>query len=402
MNRTFLISILFVFLPFHSIFIANLFPEFKLWKELIVLLIIIWSLFAFKIEKRYLFLVAILMIACMYSSLTASRALNFDGLYLFRAYLLPLILFLCLISSSFSEKRIEKLYKLYIFIACISVFYGLYQVHILGEAFLLDLGLKSGKWSDSQLTFAFYVSNFDLQRMNAGFTGPIACSLYLLSAIILLGQISFSSRYLAGMIHLILAIGLFSTMLRSTLFVYFLILIVSYIEKNNLSKNFVFAIYGSFIFTTIVVFLMINGQIFSLRESFTNLALISNTINLDASTTAHIISYIRGFSLLSESGLFGFGPGIMGPNFVESGGLNIESSLLALCLEQGIIGLILYLILFIYLYFSSAEKSFCRKLIFSIFLVGLLLPLQYYPELNYLVFTLLGFHYKNDSRKNGI
>ena len=135
------------------------------------------------------------------------------------------------------------------------------------------------------------------------------------------------------------------------------------------------------------------------------LPLVNNLLYFknDPSFVGHLNSWIDVYNYIDIS-MTGVGPGFFGK--IEMLDENyyfktkaIESTFLSALVEIGIIGLILYIVIFIQIFLIAQKGSLVRQYIFFYILISFVLPLQYYSELNYLLFIIMGLEINNQLKK---
>jgi len=395
-----IILLLIGFLPFHTLIIDKILSQsisyLNLWKELFIIVLFLLSLIlnkSQKINNNNLYLIYgifSLFILCI----TFMNTFNYESLKFIRYYLFPPLLLITLSSIQFDENLRVKFYSYYIIVAIISVFFGFIQVHFLGDQFLLNLGYPRWIWDQNRLDFAFYISGLDLQRMCSGFIGPIPFGTYLLSALLLEFSIKRKKLNYKIIIITVLLFGIFSAMNRSVIISLFLILIIFY--KNKIFKVENFKLYSIILFILLIIYFYLNIFNYELLNKIFSFPLINNFLYFkdDPSFRGHLNSWKDVIDYIDIS-FTGVGPGFFGK--VEMLEENyyfktkaIESTFLSGLVEIGIIGLTLYVILLIKIFLTSYKKSLTRQYIFFYFLISIILPLQYYSELNYLLFLIMG------------
>lgn len=399
----FLLRLMVILLPFHSVFIDGYFGTYifniSYWKELAVIFVI--ALLVLRIRKvRFTrgaghMLLAIgafsfLLVAHIFLSPSAG-AMNGA-----RLYLVPLLLLACLVGLPLKEKEAVALKMVYLWTGVSCAIFAIFQVLVLGDEFLLAAGFDHSIWDDKKLKFSFYIQDGEVQRAVGGFAGPILFSMYMLVSIFLCLQ-AIDQGYKVRLMTIFLVIfglALLMSMVRSAL----LALLIVYIANAHMFK-----------FTRRLALLSVGVSFFVLfilnsdwaRQSGlydTVLSFIEiSTGGEDSSRVGHYVSYLYGLSLFSEYWLYGYGLGTIGPQsglyFPEN--IVIESSYLSILVELGIIGFLAYGAIFYFSYSLTPRRSATRYFLACWLLVGIVLPLQYYLELQLLLMLAVGLDHKS-------
>ena len=302
-----------IILPFHPIFIGTILaseiPYINWWKEIIILfLFLFWIFSKQQSDNKYKLLIILIYLFTFYVSFISLINLNYDSFLLIKYYCLPLFLFIIFLNNPISEELKKTLLNTYVLVAVISVFFGIYQIYVLGTDYLLDIGYKSSAFSTHQISEAFFISGSIFQRMNSGFAGPIPFAIYIVSALLVELSLKRKSNFFKYLIISILIYGLYSSYLRSgmasLLIILFLFHLKDKIIANQKKSTLISVLLLIIIFTPIPKFILGN---------FSQNQLVFNIINLqlDASAIAHFNSYIEGFKIMASTSFFGFGPGFL-------------------------------------------------------------------------------------------
>ncbi len=390
----YLILALIVFLPFHSVFISGFLAiyvvEVSFWKELVVAAMISTLLVTGRIRLSYqnitLALASLLMIIyCSILFFVEPSVGAFAGL---KNYILPWLGFLCILGSRLTSSDCNDLLRLFEKVAVFSVVYALFQAYILGDSFLLAAGFEPNIWNSAKLKFSFYINEGQIQRANGGFAGPIVFAVYLYIAILLYYERVVMAKGKLGVVGIIILIGFLATMVRSAFLALAIVYVVFYwkdFRKIINWKNLLYAIFA-------IVFLVILAYKWNgLYETIAQFWSMSVGGAHDPSKVGHFLSYTNGMKAVGDYPLLGRGLGTYGPLaplYFENGEV-VESTLLSLFLELGLIGSVLTLLPLLFLYLNENFGA-GRKIMAGVFVIGLFLPIQYYVEINLLMMVVLG------------
>jgi O-antigen ligase len=365
-----LLMVLIILTPFHYFIFSILLKEYdflKYWKE-VVISITCLLIFTRKISeslRNKQFGLTVLDISILYFLIPIVFSFLFlttdksAGLYMFRVYIQPLLVYYIVRNINMTEYQFNKFTKIIFNVAIILSAYGLFQAIVLGDQFLISLGytLKyEGRLLDSYYIFGF--GNF--QRVVSTFFNSNVCALYLSFSLIIVfmnNHIFTKRKLILGLTIILLAI-LF-TFSRSTwiplLFVLFYIL--KYFKNTFPSLRKIIILFP----LLWISFLFIASTLFDLMIFERLYAFIYNSITLkDTSAAGRSDIWAQAVSIIKDN-IFGIGMGHTGAKAMALGNdfIPSESSYLTILLDFGIQGLIPFLLIFIstiYISFKNINR----------------------------------------------
>lgn len=348
-----LLEVLILLMPYHYILFAVLFKNisiFKLWRDIIMILIIILGLVKSK-RIRYdssLIIDFLFVLWNIFYIVTAPD--KFKAINIARVYLIPILLFHGIKNLYLSKHEIQKIGIKVMYNTIIICAYGLMQAYILGPSFLIRLGY--GK--NGSLQAAYYLSNYsghilgsNIQRVVSTFSSANICAFYLCSIFILFLFVKDYinvSRQVYNVFMCILIITIILTFSRSSWLAIGISLIVS--GRKQLMNFIVRRM--NIILTLFFIALIALFASNSLRNALIHI-LMSSFSGTDTSIVSHY-STIENAIKLIRNNPSGLGLGENGPRALNYGNSNlVESSFLLMAFEYGVIGAAFFLYDYIFL-----------------------------------------------------
>lgn len=399
----FLIYTLIIVLPWHSLiiygYIQKYIPLIIYWKEIVIFILLFFSvIFHYKSYYTYQleYLAFITLILLAFSILFALEPTVVSA-YGLRYNVIALLALVIGILIPVNENVLQNCVKIIGFIAIISLLFGLIQAYYLGSDVLINAGYPSSQNTYRDLKYSFYIGGSNIQRVNSGFSGPLAFSFFMFFIFVIYSSNTIRSIYFPKIVKLVSIIGMIVGFSRS--------LIIAAIIFFVLNKNY------SAIKKFIILFIIISTLLFSMFVGWTlkipyfvmAYEHLLNSITLtDRSIIGHFDSLKEGYDLIVKHGLYGMGLGTIGPN-TEKYIDNIlipESTYISMWLENGLIVFLISMLFYIFLIMKNLN-NFISKYLLSLTFVMAFLPLQYYSEVTIIICLVIGLyiqHYENRGR----
>ena len=401
---TFILLVLFV--PFNTLvfhnFLNQFVPAISYWDEILITFTgILWLSNSSKFKASNTEVVFSALLIGLYVLGSAFYYPDGDWLNYIKVHLLPLLVLFLAFSLKTTTNLKKQILNLYCYVACFSVFFA-YFVAQIPESVLLSLGFKSGFWSTSTLSDTFFITGSETRRFSGGFAGPVPFSIYMLSALLVHQHYGNKKTIYNLLIYVILFVGLYSSLTRSTLFIFLCITLIFYWQnlfksRRILGYSLISALFGA------GVFFWVGASNYSSFNFFTNeFQFLDNIINFqdERSSLGRLRGYPIAFNIFLESPIFGHGVSYHNAGVLMEN-LKIENEYLASLIDLGIIGVGLYALFFTLIYMKSDKNSYERKILIALALVGLFFPVKFYYNLFILIFLTLGLSIgiSNDERK---
>lgn len=375
--------VLLVVLPINYM-VFNIFlkpiPFIKYFKDIIMLCLLALTLtkkIKVKQVNSAVFLATVgIIITVFFRIVTSDNML--DSLYATRLFIVPLLFYFCYSLNSVSEAQTIKILKVLFFLSVFLAVWGIFQAFVLGDTFLIDLNYKG---DTGRLSSGFYISGYrGIQRVTSTFAAPNLYSLY--SNLMFFIFIAFKDEL--NLSKKIYAVGIILILLSSILTfsrsgwlglaigsMYYCLRLHRITVKQG--RYFVFG--GLFLLIIAVYVLSINENIYNAFS-----LLITRTFNnTDTSLIGHMDSFLSTTELMGENPLGYKWLGYSGPRTrLGIVNYNVESSLLLMGLELGVIGAVQYIFLFAGIILGVKNGPFkwgIQSAIFAIIPSLLLLPL---------------------------
>lgn len=386
-----LLELLIIFIPYHYLIFGVLLsdiPIVKLWRDLVIILICLLGVSKKeigKIDKYIFFHMIFIIIGVFYVFVSPYKE---QAMNIFRVYVLPLILFDTVRRMDITAQEFKIIFKKIYINTIILCVYGIIQAYILGDSFLIKIGYfvnESGRLNDS-----YYLSGYgniffgrSIQRIVSTFSSANIFGFYLglvfVISIFLRNYFTVSKKKYVMFVFLV-GITLLLTFSRST----WLALVISLVFSARRQVSiFIKKQYKSVILLTVltIVLVAINHKI---QQALLHI-FISSFSGTDTSMVSHYQTLDEAFKLIYEKP-WGLGLGINGPRALNYGSANlVESSILLIIFEFGILGAVIYFfdLLLLFFDFLICSKNFYSKLGMSILLFVIIdyLNIPYVQEL---------------------
>jgi hypothetical protein len=307
--------------------------------------------------------------------------------YGFRYNVVSLVAFGIGLIYPVNDNLIRNVIKIIAISAIASLLYGALQAHWLGPDILLSAGYPPDENGIRPLISSFYIGGEQIQRVNAGFSGPLAFSFYMYFVFTVFFSINYKSVlfvFVRGVSVLGLVLAFSRSFLVAAAFFY---LIQQKLTGVRLIIFFVLMVFALLVF-------IILGENFD--TPYINMAYdhFKNTLTLkDRSMIGHWESYLESLMLLRNHWLEGVGLGHVGPHaksYIDEPYVP-ESTYLAIWLEGGVLVLLGLCIMFLLVFYKN-RYNFISKFLVGLLLVMLLLPLQYYTEVTMQIALFMGLY----------
>ena len=401
-----LIKILVLLLPYHYLIFAVLlqnYPVLKLWRDLIMMIIIVLGMCSQKIILDLCSLIdgifIVLTIVLIIVSPVPNQAINIA-----RVYIIPLLMFHTVKKMNYKNSEISELLSLVFGNTIILSFYGIFQAYILGGDFLVSLGYGT---AENGLGAEFFLSNFaggvlvgGVQRVVSTFSSANVCSFYfcIVFIIFLFGEKYIRVRKRTRVCFLVLLAATIVLTFSRSCWLAMLIAVLLYARKPLIEvikkrKGIVIVVV-----IAITVLVGTNKRIQNSLEHIIN----SSLSGTDTSLLSHNDSKNAARKKIEKSP-YGFGLGINGPRALNYGSSNlVESSYYLMMFEYGIVGGIIYFWDYIYvimLAVNNKKKNKVRNylLTMTVFVLIAYINIPYIQEIEctVLYFISVGIVLKN-------
>lgn len=345
-----LLKILITVMPFHYLLFVIILcdiPFLKLWRDFVIIVIYLLNFTTGKkIRVRFDTFTVISCLFFVYTLLYVFYAQYFNqAANIARVYLLPIFLFHAVRNIDFKEWEINEIFKILYYNTIIICFYGLFQAFILKENFLIALGYRTV--DDGRLGAEFYLSNYgnsiigrNIQRVISSFSAANICGYYLCIIFILFlfyrDRIRVSKkRY--GLFMILTGVTIILTFSRSS-WLGIAIALIIYARKQI--KHFMIEQKNTILLGLgVVITIIITSS--SLKKALVHIV-FSSLSGKDTSVISHYFTINRAFEIIKDHP-WGLGLGENGPRALNYGPSNlVESSILLMVFEFGILGTIIY------------------------------------------------------------
>lgn len=417
-----LLLIYMFFLPLHYLFFTILLSSFsflKIWKELLVMLMVGLSLILLLQKKQDKFRfkfsnpISIFCILFLLYSLICLIFTNYKipALNVLRVYLIPVILYLITKSINFTKEDFNKGFNILAIEASLISVYAVFQSVFLGTKFLASLGYPVRE--NGRLATSFYLSGINnFQRASGTFVSSNTFAFFvsifcIVCFYIIINKKRFNKKTfrIAIITFSLTLIGLFMSFSRSCWIATFIVLtliLINAIQKNSLSISLKSIIRISLVFfVTVLIIVAIISFLSGINIFGIVIQYLINTLSFnDTSAVSHVSSYIDSFNIFIKH-IFGTGLGINGPKaavyFNEY--FITESSYFLMLFEFGIIGFVLYFSIYfiaIYKYYRKKVRfDICNYVIIFSLISFLFLPYIQDLEIISYIFIVLGLSVSN-------
>lgn len=324
--------------------IMNDFALVKFIRDILLIILVVLCLWNSKTKLfRGKVLMGLFMILCVPGMLRAdSFSLGFTVL---RRYLFPLVLFAVVTQMDMVGNLKRFLRFIAAFFAVMSV-WGIFQAHVLGDEFLMDLGYPvqySYYYQQDMLYNSYYFGGFGIQRVVMTLSNSNVCGLILGCTLILLviNYQYFADKKYTPFLILAIAAGYVLTFSRSN-FLALIIVVILFAIPYIPNKKY-FLIGGGVIAAAALIIGVIQGQdgivyklLLWVRDSLTF---------TESSAAGRSSRWLTALDAVLKNP-FGIGFGHVGSLASEAGVVegyySCENSYLAIALDNGWLGLILY------------------------------------------------------------
>lgn len=330
-----------------------------LWKELFILIIVLCALINVLKTNQLKFnkpMILMGLFAWYLIVLTLVGDYPSSSIAAWRTYVEPLLLYIAIINiPSVSRNQYFSLLRAITIEFGIISLYGLFQAFVLGQTFLENQIFRS-----STLDNSFYIAgNYGILRVNGTFVSPLDFALY--AALLLMLRVSTRSNFKFNILEIISLIiisgALLGTVTRSAI-ISFMIAMFIYVMKKNGILGVLKVVFFSLLAS--IMLIILDSKFFNSTITKQIMSSITSTLSgTDPSATAHANALSEGLSLLgSDLGHWstGLGLGKNGPRayqFFSDPNL-VESSYYLMIFESGLLGLVIYITIFILFYLKRS------------------------------------------------
>lgn len=384
-----LLVILVILMPCHNLLFEYLIPGSidNLWRDIVIvlclLIVIINNKGNIKFGKYGLSIFLMWIIAIIYTLLSDRPQICMN---LSRTFLIPTLIYPVMINCKV-DKEFYK--RLFVDVACVLSLWGIFQAFVLGDKFLINIGVPSvgGYLKNS----SFYISNFfGQQRVVSTFSSPNICGVYFGIAFLVALSIKKDKKVIYK--ELIIIAGLITTFSRSAI----LGTILSFVfwsfyelKGKNFWKYLIIGIPISIIILFFIDEIFLKGLALNMLTSSIQGALQVT----DPSTNKHIFDLWNPiYNILTHP--FGLGYGHNGPIVLaQYGQANlVESSVYLIMYNFGIVGGLIFLFPCIsqaFLFINRRLLKISGTISLLIFITYLMLPnIESYEVLFFLYFFI--------------
>lgn len=365
------------------------------WKEIVLIIVLIFAFLNVVKQRKitYNMPVILMIFLIWYLFILALTETHLSASFAaLRLYSEPLLFYIAVMNlPNIDGKFFLKLVRTLTIEFGIISFFGIYQAFILGQVFL-----ENSIFHTAQLDNSFYIAGkYGILRVNATFVSPLDFALY--AVLLLIFRISLNDSIKSTVIEkisLAFIIGaLLGSVTRSAILGFIITLFLLVVKRAGL-KGIIKILVGSVI--TLIPLLILDNFLLKgtiaqqISKSF------STTVGgSDPSAIAHANALSEGLKALGNSAIqwiHGIGLGINGPRaiqYVVNPNL-VESSYYLILFETGIIGLILYLLIFLLLCVQQPSNIMYSKSV-PYLTIALLIPLIFLPFIQSLPPIMLFF-----------
>ena len=364
-DRIFLLKLLIVILTINYMVITIIFNDMTILKYLrdIILIAMLGICMAgsgFKVKRRSLFY--LLIAVCGMVALLRADSMSL-GVACFRRYIFPVGVFIAVtkMKSISKEQNYKNFLKfVMVFFAIISV-WGVFQAWVLGDEFLMNLGYPTAylnQYKRVMLKHSFYFGGLGIQRVVSTISNSNICGLILGGSMLFLisgyKAIPFSGKMKITLLAAI-ALGYLLTFSRSNfLALLFVVLFVAF--KYIPYKKQIF-LTGIALVGVALLSLVIQGSdgiIYKLLEW------VKNSLNFtDTSVAGRSGIWTEALQVIKDNPL-GLGFGHVGSIAIDAKAsyyLSCENSYLAMAIDFGIIGALIYVSFMIWIIYYLGRKA---------------------------------------------
>lgn len=357
--QIFLLKLFLLLLPYHYMIFAILLkdiPILKLWRDAVIIVMFLLGMIKkgkIKVNSVFVINIVLIFLNVIYVVIAPNK---FQAINITRVYLLPILLFNCVRELHLNKNELQRIAKLVMYNTIILCLYGMFQAYILGASFLIELGYETN--SKGNLPSSFYLSNYKgsaigrgVQRVVSTFSAANICAFYMSIIFIVF---LYAKKYLKikDITYFLFMILVFATIVltfsRSSWLAIAIALIVS-------GGKQIYKFIKEFKIPVVLAILVILGVVLwfdSLRNALIHV-FVSSASGSDTSMLSHYSTINKAIELIKENP-FGLGLGINGPRALNYGESNtVESAILLMVFEYGIIGAGLYFYNYVYIGLKS-------------------------------------------------
>lgn len=334
-----------------------------LWKELFILIIVLCALINVFKNNQLKFnksMIVMGIFAWYLIILTLVGDYPTAALAAWRTYVEPLLLYVAIINipTVSGTQYFSLLRAITIEFGIISL-YGLFQAFVLGQTFLENQVFRSNILDNS-----FYIAgNYGILRVNGTFVSPLDFALY--ASLLLILRVSTYSNFKFNILEILSLVMIFGALLatvtRSAIISFMIAMFIYVIQKNRILGILKVSLFSLIV---IIILMILDSKFFNSIITRQILSSITSTLSgADPSAMAHKNAVSEGFFLLGSDlahWLTGIGLGKNGPRayqFFSDPNL-VESSYYLMIFESGILGLIIYIVIFIFFYLKKSTTLY--------------------------------------------
>ncbi len=351
-----LLLLLILALPYHFQVISILLSDvgvLKLWKEMVIGVLFLITLYQlitgkkkFKISTFEIMLVVFMAIIFIYVCFSHSM---YHALYISRIYFVPLLLVPIIKYTDIDKKEIAFVLKLVMINGIILCVWGVFQAHILGDSFLIDMGYQTKRVHHGlRLKNEFYMLGGGyMQRVTSTFAAPNTYGMFLtimISVVLFVYKKLGINKIFAYITIAVSLITLVLTFSRTSWVACVAVFVLCFITNTDKTQKMLVVKAGIACVVVAVLYIVIDKLLIhtSVVNAFTTL-LYNTFTGKDSSFLGHWNSWLDSIENMFKHPL-GLGLGKNGPRaklFIDNPNLT-ESSYFLMEYEVGIIGAIVY------------------------------------------------------------
>lgn len=339
-------------------------------------------------KKNIMAILSLLFFGFTYITIGLIQNRLLPSLYFVRLYLEPLIILLW-ISSFLNDSNYADLIKILIKIFFLFALTGIITFFLINFTSALSFLLKNEAFitPDWNITYTTIIRN-GLPVGDPNKTGFIEIGILGLLTLKYVEIKEFISKKTLWILISLTGINLFLSFSKSAIGGFLIFFLIYQLKGFEIKK--ILGLVVAFIFLGFIFYLIIPET-----EATAILTWIENVSNLeDSSSQGHLVSFNKGLDLIKENWFIGTDKGTWGTKsrlFPDNMG-NVESSLLLLIIDLGLLGCLLY----VYFIFSSIIEfgRINKKVIFFLILIFpplLVLPMIQELEAILIIYTLMAF-----------
>ena len=336
-----LLKVFLLLMPYHYMLFAVVLKDIsflKLWRDAVIILIFLLGMVRngkIKVNSSLVVNIALIFLNIIYIIIAPAK---FQAINITRVYLLPLLLFKSIRELHLNKSEIQQIAKLVMYNTIIVCLYGIFQAYVLGGTFLIKLGYATN--GKGGLPASFYLSNYEgssigrgIQRVVSTFSAANICAFYM-SVIFIVFLYAHEYLNIKKRTYFIFMVIVFATI---ALILVGIKRIFNFIKKMKLP-----------VIAAVMLLLGVIVVFDPLREALIHV-FVSSASGSDTSMLSHYSTIDKAYELIKENPM-GLGLGVNGPRALNYGASNkVESSILLMVFEYGIIGAALYFYNYVYI-----------------------------------------------------